>query len=289
MTTIADRRVYTVPLAHGRSLTLGLRTLVMGIVNATPDSFAGGVADTDAAVRLALQMEADGADLIDIGGESSRPGADEVPEAEELLRVIPVVERLAGRLGIPISIDTTKAMVARAALAAGACIVNDISGLGYDQTLGAVVAHSGAGLVLMHSRGRSRDMYREAIYTDVVGEVAAELEQALGRACRAGVERQRIVLDPGVGFAKRGEQSFALLAGLSRLAALDRPLLVGPSRKSFLTDALGPCPPADRDWGTASAVAASVLLGAHIVRVHSVAPMVRVARVADAIRDRSRI
>jgi dihydropteroate synthase len=233
-------------------------------------------------------MEADGADIIDIGGESTRPGAGEVPEADELARVMPVLSRLAGRLTIPLSIDTFKAGVAEAAVAAGACIVNDISGLGYDPNLGDVVARSGAALVLMHTRGRSREMYREATYAQVTAEVAAELRQSLAKALRAGVARDRIILDPGIGFAKRAEHSFALLGSLGCFADLDRPLLVGPSRKSFLTDALGwAAPPADRDWGTAAAVTASVLHGAHIVRVHAVAPMVQVVRVADAIRRQS--
>ena len=285
MFAIPDRPAFTVPIAHGRSLTLGDRTLVMGILNVTPDSFAGGVMDAEAALSLALRMEEAGADLIDIGGESTRPGADEVSEADELARILPVIERLEGRLRVPLSVDTSKAGVARAALAAGACIVNDISGLGYDPDLGGVVAEAGAALVLMHMRGRPRDMYREAHYTDVVAEVAAELEQALARAQSAGVARDRVVLDPGLGFAKRAEHSYAVLAGLPRFRALGRPLLVGPSRKSFLAAAAGPLAPADRDWATVSAVTASVLLGAHIVRVHEVAPMVQAVRVADAIRQ----
>jgi len=288
VTTIADRPTFTVPIAHGRSLALGERTLVMGVLNVTPDSFAGSVMDAAAAADLALQMEADGADLIDIGGESTRPGAGEVSEADELARILPVLERLQGRLTIPVSVDTYKAGVARAAIAAGAGIVNDISGLGYDPELGDAVAAAGAGLVLMHTRGRSRDMYREATYADVVAEVAAELDQALTRALAAGVARERIVLDPGLGFAKQAGHSYAVLAGLPRLQALGRPLLVGPSRKSFLAAAIGPLRPADRDWATASAVTAAVLLGVHIVRVHAVAPMVQAVRVADAIRQGSR-
>jgi dihydropteroate synthase len=285
---IADRPAFTLPMAHGRSLTLGLRTLIMGILNVTPDSFAGGLTDPDEAAAAALQMEADGADLIDIGGESTRPGAVHVPEAEEIARILPVIERLQGRLTIPLSVDTYKAGVARAAIAAGAGIVNDISGLGYDPSLGDVVASTGAGLVLMHTRGRSRDMYRDAHYADVVTEVAAELDEAMARAVGAGVPRDHLVLDPGIGFAKQAGHSFAALAGLPRLQALGRPLLIGPSRKSFLTAATGPLQPAARDWATASAVAAAVLLGAHIVRVHAVAPMTQVARVADAIRQQAR-
>jgi dihydropteroate synthase len=281
---VSPRPSFTLLLAHGLSLELGPRTLVMGILNVTPDSFAGGVTDPDLAADLALRMEADGADIIDIGGESTRPGAEPVSEADELARVIPVIERLRGRLRAPVSVDTYKAAVAAAAVAAGASIVNDISGLGYDPTLGGVVARVGAGLVLMHTRGRSRDMYGQAGYGDVAAEVAAELQQALARADAAGVDRDRVILDPGIGFAKRPDDSRAVLANLAPLARLGRPLLVGPSRKSFLVDVQAPLPPAERDWGTAAAVTVSVMGGAHIVRVHNVGAMVQVVRVADALR-----
>ncbi len=267
---------------------LGPRTLVMGIVNVTPDSFAGGERDPDRAADLALRMEADGADIIDIGGESTRPGADPVTETDELARVIPVIERLRGRLVVPISIDTCKAAVARAAIGAGASIVNDISGLGYDPKLGDVVSGTGAGLVLMHMRGRPRDMYREAGYVDVLAEVSADLQQALARADAARVPRAQVILDPGIGFAKRADHSRAVLANLAGLAQLGQPLLVGPSRKSFLLDGQAPLPPAERDWGTAAAVTVAVMGGAHIVRVHSVAAMVQVVRTADALRAAAR-
>jgi dihydropteroate synthase len=288
MTAFAARRSHHVPLAHGDSLSLGPRTLVMGILNVTPDSFAGGVTDPDRAAGLALQLEADGADIIDIGGESTRPGADPVSESQELARVIPVIVRLQGRLRVPVSIDTYKAAVAAAAIDAGASIVNDISGLGYDPELGGVVASSGAGLVLMHTRGRPRDMYREADYGDVLAEVSAELQQALGRADNAGVERAKVILDPGIGFAKRADDSRAVLANLEALSRLGQPLLVGPSRKSFLEDGEARLPPAERDWGTAAAVAVAVMGGAHIVRVHNVAAMARAVRVADALRSAAR-
>ena len=265
---------------------LGPRTLVMGILNVTPDSFAGGEPDAARAVETALCMEAAGADIIDIGGESTKPGAEPVSEADELSRVMPVIERLAGRLAVPLSIDTYKAGVARAAVGAGACIVNDISGLGYDPNLGGAVAEIRAGLVLMHTRGRSNQMYRDASYADVTADVAAELRQAMDRAAAAGVRAECVILDPGLGFAKRADDSLALLGNLAHLHVLGRPLLAGPSRKSFLTLAMGDRPPADRDWGTAAAVTAAVLFGAHIVRVHEVAAMVDVVRVADAIRKR---
>ena len=284
----APRPAFTVPLAHGLSLALGERTLVMGILNVTPDSFAGGVTDPAAAVELALQMERDGADLVDIGGESTRPGAEPVPEGEELARVLPVIEALRGRIRVPVSVDTYKAGVAAAAVSAGASIVNDISGLRYDPTLGDAVAHSGAGLVLMHTRGRSHQMYRDAAYDDVIAEVSAELREAVDRAVAAGVSPDRLLLDPGIGFAKRAADSRAVIARLPAFAALGRPLLVGPSRKSFLADGTAPLPPAERDWGTAAAVTAAVIGGAHVVRVHRVAAMAQVVRAADALRAAAR-
>lgn len=280
------RARYTLRLPAGRTLALGERTLVMGIVNVTPDSFADGGAypDPEQAVEAALALEADGADIIDVGGESTRPGAEELPAAAEAARVLPVLRRLAPRLRAPVSIDTCKAEVARQALDHGAALINDVSGLRYDPQLAVVGAAAGVPLVLTHMRGRSRDMYRHAAYDDVVREVAAELRAAVGRATAAGIAREQLVLDPGLGFAKRPAQTFAVLAGLEALAALDRPTLVGPSRKSFLQEALGACPPGEREWGTAAAVAGAVLLGAHIVRVHGVREMKQVVRVADRLR-----
>ena len=259
----------------------------MGILNVTPDSFAESshVTDPQGAVDAALRMEGDGADLIDIGGESTRPGAEAVTADEELRRVMPVLEALAARVRVPISIDTYKAGVARAALAAGAAIVNDISGLRYDPALAQVVAEAGAALVLMHTRGRSKTMYSEAAYDDVVADVALEIGESIRAATGAGVAVDRILVDPGIGFAKRPSHSYGVLARLSELAnALDRPLLVGPSRKSFMRDAVGDRPADERDWGTAAAVTAAVLGGAHLVRVHAVAEMVQVVRVAEEIR-----
>lgn len=282
---MVSRKPYTIPLPDGRTLALGRRTLVMGILNVTPDSFAeaGPCLDPDIAADRAMRMVEEGADLVDIGGESTRPGADAVSAAEECDRVLPVLERLAGRLGVPISVDTYKSVVADAALRAGAAIVNDISGLSYDPSLGAVAAAHGAALVLMHTRGRSKAMYVEARYDDVVREVTAELKGSMERAVASGVPVERLILDPGLGFAKRAEHSIAMLAGLPKLGSLDRPLLVGPSRKSFLKSAIGDVPPAARDWGTAGAVAAAVMLGAHIVRVHNVAAARDVVRVVDAL------
>jgi dihydropteroate synthase len=259
----------------------------MGVLNVTPDSFADGCAFLSAehAVDLALRMQDAGADIIDVGGESTRPGASEVPVDEERRRVEPVLEQLSRRVTVPISIDTYKAEVARAALDRGASIVNDVSALRYDPALAAVVANSGAAVILMHNRGRSSEMYREARYDDVVVEIGRELGERLGTATAAGISPERVVLDPGVGFAKRAAHSFEVLAGLQSIAALGRPLLVGPSRKSYLKAAIGDREPADRDWATAAAVTASVLLGAHIVRVHAVKEMADVVRTADAIRS----
>ena len=266
----------------------------MGILNVTPDSFAepshlvsGGVVDRAAAVEAALRMQAEGADIIDIGGESTRPGSDPVPSEEESARVVPIIRALAGRLAIPISVDTSKADVARAALDAGASIVNDVSGLRYEPGLARVVADGGAALVLMHTRGRSKAMYEHADYTDVVDEVSAELRESLACATAAGVARDRIIVDPGLGFAKRPPDSYGVLARLSEIsAALDRPVVAGPSRKSFLSDAVDGRPAPERDWGTAAAVTAAVLAGAHIVRVHAVAQMAQVVRVAEEIRKK---
>jgi dihydropteroate synthase len=259
----------------------------MAILNITPDSFADGGLhlDADRAVEAGVRMAAAGADIIDVGGESTRPGAEPVGEAEERRRVLPVVEGLARRVGVPISIDTYKAGVARDAIRAGATIVNDISGLQYDQDLGGVAAETGVALILMHTRGRSTEMYQRAVYGDVLEEIAAELEEAIARATSAGVRRESIVVDPGVGFAKRAEHSLEVLARLDALSRLDRPILSGPSRKSFLKAAIGDVPAAGRDWASAAAVTGSVLAGAHIVRVHDVAAMRDVVRVADLILD----
>jgi dihydropteroate synthase len=281
------RRSYTVPLPGKLPLQLGGRTLVMGILNLTPDSFADGgllFNDVDRAVEAGVRMAGEGADLIDIGGESTRPGAQPLPEKEELRRVLPVVERLAARVQIPISVDTYKARVAREALSRGATIINDVSGLQYDPTLGRVAAASGAALILMHTRGRSSGMYDLAVYQDAAQDVARELGEAIERAVRAGVSREAIIVDPGLGFAKRAEHSYEVLARLDSLTVLDRPILSGPSRKSFLKAALGERDPSAREWGSAAAVTASVLFGAHIVRVHGVKEMTDVVRVADRIR-----
>jgi len=274
-------------LAHGTTLKLGPRTLVMGVLNVTPDSFSdGGVhADADAATRAALEMVEAGADIIDVGGESTRPGAAPLPMDEELRRVAPVIEAIGSRVNVPISIDTYKAGVADRALDLGASIVNDISAFAYDPALADVAARRKAGVILMHTRGRSAHMYEFAAYSDVVEEIGRELTARAELAIAAGVARKAIVLDPGFGFAKRAEHSMEALARLAGFHAFGYPILAGPSRKSFLQIGLGQRPPSERIWGTAAAVAASVLAGAHIVRVHDVAAMADVVRVADAINS----
>ncbi len=282
---VSPRRRYALTLPSGSVLELGTRTLVMGILNVTPDSFAdGGVhLDSGLAIEAAHRLEADGADLIDIGGESTRPGAEALSTDEEVARVLPVLEGIASTIGVPVSIDTYKAEVARRAIDRGASIVNDVSALSYDPDLAGVVAKAGVPVVLMHNRGRSREMYREAHYANAPDEVERELASALERARLAGIAPEQVVIDPGLGFAKRAEHTLSTLANLGVFRSLDRPILVGPSRKSFLDGALGERRPDNREWGTAAAVAAAVLLGAHIVRVHGVRQMVDVVRVADEV------
>jgi len=271
----------------------------MGILNVTPDSFADGglYLDPGAAEAAAIEMAARGADLIDVGGESTRPSSDTISADEEIVRVRPVLERLSRSLTIPISIDTSKPEVAEVAIGEGASIINDVTGLRgasgsggggtplrYDASLARIAARSGAGLILMHSRGSSRDMYKEANYASVPLEVGDELRASLDRALAAGMRRESVMLDPGLGFAKRPEHSYAALAALPAFATLGCPLVAGPSRKSFLNAAIGERSPGERDMATAAAVAAAVFLGAHIVRVHNVPAMVDVVRVADRIR-----
>jgi len=284
---IAPRAPFSLSLPGGRPpLSLGPRTLVMGVLNVTPDSFSDGgrALDPDRALDLALAMEAAGADLIDVGAESTRPGAPALTGREERARLMPVLRQLH-RVRVPLSIDTTKAEVARFGLDEGVSLVNDISGLLYDPAVAAIAAVRGAPLILMHMRGRPADMYAHADYGDVPADVARDLTRALERAVSHGMAWDQLVVDPGLGFAKRAEHSAAALAGVAALAALGRPVLVGPSRKSFLAAAAGHAPAAERDWPTAAAVTAAVLAGAHVVRVHAVAEMVQVVRAADMIRE----
>ena len=259
----------------------------MGVINVTPDSFSDGgrLFDASRAIDEGVRLAEQGADLLDVGGESTRPGATPLGISDELDRVLPVVAGLVGRVAVPISIDTYKAQVADAALDAGASMVNDISGLRYEPELASVVARRGVPVVLMHTRGRSQQMYEQAVYHDVVDEVREELRESVAFATGAGVAKDAILVDPGLGFAKEPAHSFEALARLPELAELGRPLVVGPSRKGFLTRPLRrEVPAAQRDWLTAGAVAAAVLSGAHIVRVHAVEEAIQVVRVADELR-----
>ena len=266
-----------------RTLSL-YRPQVMGILNVTPDSFsdAGRFFSLDAAVERAQEMEREGADIIDIGGESTRPNAPAVGLTEELDRVIPVIEALAGRISVPISIDTYKAGVARAACAAGAEIVNDVTGLMFDADMAAAVAAADAGLVVMHTRGMPDTMQAETGYEDLVGDVKRYLEHSLQLARAAGLPAARVAVDPGLGFGKSVEGNLELIRRLDELLPLGRPILVGPSRKSFIGAVLGR-KGGDRMFGTAAAVAISIAHGASIVRVHDVAAMRDVAVMARAL------
>lgn len=264
-----------------REIQLGDRTLIAGILNVTPDSFSDGgqFADPDRAYARALEMEEQGADIIDIGAESTRPGSARISEAEEKRRLIPVLKRLRGKLGIPISVDTYKRGVAENALDLGAEIINDPSGLTFDPQLAKVAVKYDAGLILNHMRGTPDTWAKLPPLKDAPGAVAADLEAAAARAMRAGVPRGRIVIDPGLGFGKRGEQNAEILAELGKLAGIDLPLMVGPSRKSFLSQRSQN----ETEFATAGAVAIAIVNGAHIVRVHAVAEMRAVVAVADAV------
>jgi dihydropteroate synthase len=283
-------------LIHNK-LDLDARVRVMGVLNVTPDSFSDGgrFADLDAAVARALEMEAEGADLLDIGGESTRPGAKPVSAAEESDRVLPVIEALQGRLRIPISIDTTKSEVGRAAIEAGAELINDISGLRFDPKLADVAAATGAGLVLMHSRATPETMQRIAPVEDIFAEVIGGLAWAVGEADARGVGRDKLILDPGIGFGKTPEQNLQLINGLDRIvAAFDFPVLLGASRKSFIPRTLDRVLQAaarnderERRAGTAASLVIGVLRGARIVRVHDVGEMVAVVRLTEAMRSLS--
>jgi len=257
----------------------------MGVINITPDSFydGGRYLDAKQAVAHGRCLVEQGADILDVGAESSRPGANPVPEREELARVIPVVGELARLVTVPISVDTTKSAVARAALDAGASMINDISALRWDPEMASVIAQSGAAVVLMHMQGTPHTMQRAPQYEDVVGEVAAFLEERMRAAVESGIPQTNIVLDPGIGFGKLLEHNLGLLDRLSEFARLNRPLLVGLSRKSFIGELIERSPE-HREWGTAAAVAIAVDRGAGILRVHDVAEMRDIVTVAAAVR-----
>jgi dihydropteroate synthase len=287
---MTSRKRYRLRLPS-RTLLLGERTLLMGVLNITPDSFSDGgrFFDAQSAIARAFELERAGADILDIGAESTRPGAAPVTAAEELARVLPVLQALRGKLRIPISLDTQKAAVAEAGIAVGAQIINDVTALRADPALAQVVRRHRVALILMHMRGTPRTMQQGPFARDVMRDVSAGLRAALARAQRAKIDRSRVLLDPGIGFGKSYEQNFELLARLPQLARLGYPLVVGTSRKAFIGWLLGGKKqdqswPADkRLWGTAATVAAAILGGAHIIRVHDVAEMAQVAPIADAI------
>src|SRR5438552_768851 len=287
---MTQRKIFRLNMRRG-TLVLGRKTLVMGVLNVTPDSFSDGgkYLNVRQAVEHALQMQRDGANIVDIGAESTRPGSAEIPVAEELARLLPVLESLRGKLKIPISVDTQKAAVAEIAIGAGAAMINDVSGLRHDPRLAEVVAHHGVPVVLMHMRGTPRTMQKLPFAKNVMKDVLNGLRNSASIARKAGIAKSKIIVDPGIGFGKSLEQNYELLAKLDEIAKLGYPLLVGTSRKSFLGKTLvrngEPAPSEKRIWGTAATVTASILGGAHIVRVHDVAEMTQVARVADCILD----
>jgi dihydropteroate synthase len=264
-----------------RELRLGERTVLMGVLNVTPDSFSDGgkYSDPDRAFARAVELEEQGADIVDIGAESTRPGSERVVEAEEVRRLIPVLKRLKGRLSVPISVDTYKAGVAERALDLGAEIINDPSGLTIEPQIARVVSNFNAGLILNHMRGRPETWAKLGPMSEPMATIGRDLEATVSRARRVGIDRSRIVIDPGLGFGKRKEQNALILGRLSELAALDMPVMVGPSRKSFLAHP----DPEETKFASAAAVTAAVLGGAHVVRVHDVREMRAVTDVADEI------
>ena len=273
---------------RGKVLDLGSRTHIMGILNVTPDSFSDGglYADATRALEHARNMVTQGADIIDIGGESTRPGANPLTEEEELRRIIPVIERLTSEIAAPVSVDTYKSSVAIKALNAGASIVNDISGLRFSPDMARVVADHGAAVVIMHIKGTPRDMQMNPVYGDVIGEIMDHLEESAAIALKAGIVRNRIMIDPGIGFGKTLEHNLAILERLDEFRALGFPIVLGTSRKRFIGTVLDIAAPKDRIEGSAATVALGIQRGARIVRVHDVGYMTKVARTTDAIVKR---
>ena len=264
-----------------REIQLGERTVLMGVLNVTPDSFSDGgkYMDPDRAFARAIELEEKGADIVDVGAESTRPGSARITAAEELRRLVPVLKRLKGRLTVPVSVDTYKAEVAERALELGADIINDPSGLTFEPQLARVVSNHDAGLIVNHMRGRPETWAKLAPMPDPIGTILRDLEAATSRARHVGIDRARIVIDPGLGFGKRKEQSSLIVGRLSALAAMELPIMTGPSRKSFISHES----PEDTRYASAAAVAACILGGAHIVRVHDVREMRAAASVADEI------
>jgi dihydropteroate synthase len=278
------RKKFLLNLPSGASILLGERTLVVGVLNVTPDSFSDGGQNLDPvqAVDRALEMESQGADILEIGGESTRPGSERVSVEEELSRVLPVLRKLTGRLRVPIAIDTYKSEVAAVTIAHGVNIINDVSALRFDPALATVVAREGAALVLMHMRGEPATMQRTAPSLDIFSEIKSDLEHAIRLAESHGVNRDSIVIDPGIGFGKTLDQNLAILNHLERFETFNLPLMIGTSRKSFIGRITGRSE-TERALGSAASVAIAILRGAHLVRVHDVKETVEVARITDAI------
>jgi dihydropteroate synthase len=278
------RREFTLRLRDGRSLVLGRRTVVAGVLNVTPDSFSDGGENYDPgrAIERAFEIEAEGADILEVGGESTRPGAAPASFDVELARVLPVLGGISGRLRIPIAIDTYKTRVAQAALDLGASIINDVSALRFDEGLAPLAARERAALVLMHMRGEPATMQQVTPSAGIFQEIEADLSVAVATALEAGVNRDLLVVDPGIGFGKTLEQNLEIINKLDRLNAFELPVMIGTSRKGFIGKLTGG--PADqRVFGTAASVAAAIIRGAHIIRVHDVKEMIDVVRVTDAI------
>ncbi len=278
------RRTYTIALKGGRTIELGERTVVVGVLNVTPDSFSdGGLSFEPArAIDHALEMENEGADVIEIGGESTRPGASRLSADEELSRVLPVLSGLAGRLRAPIAVDTYKSEVAAAAISGGASIINDVSALRFDPDIADVVAREHSALALMHMRGEPATMQKIEPSLDILAEIESDLGTAIQLAESRGVKRNQIVIDPGIGFGKTLEQNLAIINHLERFRSFDMPVMIGTSRKSFIGRLTGRRE-RERVFGTAASVAAAIIRGAHIVRVHDVKEMIEVTRVTDAL------
>ena len=278
-----DRTEFELPCPAG-PIRCGKRTLVMGIINTTPDSFSDGgeCLDSVQAIERGLELVAQGADILDVGGESTRPGADAVSADEERRRTEPVVAELVKRCGRPVSIDTSKASVAEAALGAGASIVNDVTALG-DPDMAAVVAQAEAALVLMHIQGEPRTMQKNPEYANVLREIATHLRRAMAKAVAAGVGLDRVIVDPGIGFGKSFDHNLEIIKGLGKFQSLDRPILLGTSRKAFIGHILDKAP-LDRETGTIATVVAGVMNGANIVRVHDVKRALEAVKITDAIK-----
>jgi dihydropteroate synthase len=277
------RRPFILKL-HDRALELGQRTLIMGILNVTPDSFSDGgrFLDPPKAIKQAVRMAEEGADIIDIGGESTRPGAESVTLEEELRRIVPLVKQLAKEIPVPVSVDSYKSEVAKQALDAGAHIINDISGLRFDNAMAGLAARYKAPVVIMHIKGTPKDMQQDPVYEDLVGEIKAYLEEGVKLAEIAGINRDQVIVDVGIGFGKTVSHNLELINRLDEFHSIGCPMLIGPSRKSFIGNILN-LPVSERLEGTTAAVTMAISRGAHIVRVHDCGPIKRAVQIADAI------